>query len=268
MLCYSNTQKIENMEKIVYFEENENQKCIIRFVKGYRRRRWFLKEKICYSYSCIDGLPFIDEETLSKVCERVKKDYPHAKVHCEEFIEFSRKYNLQRFWVIAKWNKNEVQEFYNGDDQWRKPTYTTDINDVRMMLSKSSAEETLRTIQQTTRDRVWVMPVYLNMTNELLTPVMMITCTSKSGKQETKFFARIEGNRIRLVNTSDAAHKFTYEEVLRQFEFLQTHNKNFLYAVLPVFKHNVNYRNLEAYIRENNVSRMIVMDLQLRFLNR
>ena len=106
------------------------------------------------------------------------------------------------------------------------------------------------------------------MTNELLSPVMMITCTTKREKQTTKYLARIEGNRLRLVNTSNAAKKFTYEDAMKQYEYLVTHNKNFMYAVLPVFKDNVHCRNIESYMREKKVSRMIVMDLQLRFLNR
>lgn len=254
------------MAKIVYFEEHEGLKCIIRFVKGYRRGRWFLREKIWYSYSSIDGQPYVDEETLERVKARVKKDFPKAKIHCEDWNEFSRKYQLQKFWVIGRWNENGREEFYSGNDRDNKPTYSEDIAEVRMMFAESSANETLRTIQQTTRDRVYTRTVYLNLVNELLTPVLMITCTSKSN-DETKFFKKLDGNRVRMVGTSGAAAKFTYEEVLERFAYLQQHNKNFLYAVMPVFKDNVSARNIESYMKENKVSRMIVMDMQLKHLN-
>lgn len=255
------------MAKIVYFEENESQKCIIRFVKGYRRGRWFLREKIGYSYSVGDALPLVDEVTIALVTAKVTKDYPKAIIHCEEYQKFMTKHQLQKFWVIGRWNENGREEFYSGNDQRNKPTYSEDMQEVRMMFAESSAKETLRTIQQTTRDRVYTRTVYLNLVNELLTPVFMITCTSK-GNGETKFFKKLDGNRVRMVCTSEAAVKFTYEEVLERFTYLQQHNKNFLYAVLPVFKDNVSARNIESYMKENKVSRMIIMDMQLRHLNR
>ena len=73
---------------------------------------------------------------------------------------------------------------------------------------------------------------------------------------------------MRLVTTSDAATKFNYEDVLTQFEHLKQTNKNFLYAVLPAFKDNVNVKNIESYMKENGTSRMLIMDLQLKFMNR
>ena len=255
------------MRTIIYFEENENQKSIIRFVKGYRRGRWFLREKIWYSYSVVDGLPFVDEETIALVTTKVKKDYPKAVIHCEEYQQFMNKHQLQKFWVIGRWNENGREEFYSGNDQNNKPTYSEDMQEVRMMFAESSAKETLRTIQQTTRDRVFIRTLYLNLVNELLTPMFMITCTSK-GNEDTKFFKKLDGNRVRMVGTSGAATKFTYEEVLERFAYLQQHNKNYLYAVMPVFKDNVSARNIENYMKENKVSRMIVMDLQLKHLNK
>ena len=78
----------------------------------------------------------------------------------------------------------------------------------------------------------------------------------------------MDGNRLRLVETSFSASKFTYEIGLQMCEYLKQHNKNFLYAVLPDFKDNVSAKNIEQYMREHKVSRMIVMDLQLKFLNR
>lgn len=255
------------MRTIIYFEENENQKSIIRFVKGYRRGRWFLREKIWYSYSVVDGLPFVDEETIALVTTKVKKDYPKAVIHCEEYQQFMNKHQLQKFWVIGRWNENGREEFYSGNDQNNKPTYSEDMQEVRMMFAESSAKETLRTIQQTTRDRVFIRTLYLNLVNELLTPMFMITCTSK-GSQVTKYFAREEGKRLRLVTTSNAATRFDYEVVMKMFEHLRTTNKNFCYAVLPIFKDNVNSRNIESYMKEKRISRMLIMDLQLKHLNR
>lgn len=255
------------MAKIVLFEENEKQKSVIRFVKSFRKKSWFKKDRVEYTLIQTEAYWFVEDMLVPEfVTDRIKKDYPNAKVEVMEMDDFFEKYVLHRFWVIARYAEGYQEEYYCGHDQWNKATYTQDIPDVRMMFSESSAKDTLRTIQQTTRDRVFIRTLYLNLVNELLTPVFMITCTSK-GNDETKFFKKLDGNRVRMVGTSGAAAKFTYEEVLERFAYLQQHNKNFLYAVMPVFKDNVSARNIESYMKENKVSRMVVMDLQLKHLN-
>lgn len=256
------------MAKIVLFEENEKQKSVIRFVKSFRKKSWFKKERVEYTLIQTEAYWFVEDMLVPEfVTDRIKKDYPNAKVEVMEMDDFFEKYVLHRFWVIARYAEGYQEEYYCGHDQWNKATYTQDIPDVRMMFSESSAKETLRTIQQTTRDRVFIRTLYLNLVNELLTPMFMITCTSK-GSQVTKYFAREEGKRLRLVTTSNAATRFDYEAVMKMFEHLRTTNKNFCYAVLPIFKDNVNSRNIESYMKEKRISRMLIMDLQLKFLNR
>lgn len=258
------------MGKIIYFIEDPARKCVIRFVKEYKRSRILRREKIQYTVSLEDSKFFYgqDEKTEIKVVERIKRDYPNADIHCEDSHLFEEKFQNHRFWVICRANEsNSVLDFYDGTDSNRKPTYTNDMECVRMMMSETVVLETLSTIQRCTRDRAYYAVVYLNLINELLTPVMMITCTRKA-TGETKYLARVEDNRLRLVKTSGAAAKFSYDKVVALWDYLKQHNKGFLYAVLPEFKDNVNCKDIENYMRNNNVSRMIVMDLQLKFLNR
>lgn len=255
------------MGKYVIFREDKNKHGVYLFVKSFRARRWFRKEKIEYCISADQAENFTDNELLAKVCERIKRDYPNAEIICEDYRTFTDRMAKHRFWVIGRWRRDSTEEFYCDNDRHGKPEYTTDLQAVRFSLSKSSVNETLRTIRKCTRDMVYTRMVFLSLENELLSPCMMITCTSK-GSQVTKYFAREEGNRLRLVTTSNAAAKFSYDEVLIMFEHLRTENKNFLYAVLPAFKDNVNCKNIEAYMREKKVSRMIVMDVQLKHLNR
>lgn len=255
------------MNKFVIFREDKSNHGAIMFVKSFRPKRWFRREKILYSISASDANPFTDNEVMAKVCERIKRDYPNAEIWCEDYRSFTERMAKHRFWVIGRWRDDGNEEFYQGNDMHNKPEYTTDLNDVRFILAESSANETLNTIRKSTRDRVYTRVVFLSLENELLSPCMMITCTSK-GSGVTKYFAREEGSRLRLVMTSQAAAKFDYEEALRMWEYLRTHNKNFIYAVLPEFKDNVNCKNIEAYMREKKVSRMIVLDLQLKFVNR
>ena len=255
------------MEKYVIFREDKDKHGVYLFVKKFVPKKWFRKEKIEYCISADQAEDFTDNELLAKVCERVKKDHPNAEIFCEDYRTFTDRMVKHRFWVVGRWCEDSKEEFYCGNDQHRKPEYTTDLNEVRFSLSETSIIQTLQTIRKCTRDRAYTRMVFLSLENELLSPCMMITCTSK-GSQVTKYFAREEGKRLRLVTTSNAAAKFRYDEVLIMFEHLRTENKNFLYAVLPEFKDNVNCKNIEAYMREKKVSRMVVLDLQLKHLNR
>ena len=255
------------MEKYVIFREDKDKHGVYLFVKKFVPKKWFRKEKIEYCISADQADGFTDNELLAKVCDRVKKDFPNAEIFCDGYRTFIDRMVKHRFWVVGRWRDDSTEEFYHDSDRHGKPEYTTDLQSVRFSLSESSANETLRTIRKCMRDRVYTRMVFLSLENELLSPCMMITCTSK-GNGETKFFKKLDGNRVRMVGTSGAATKFTYEEVLERFAYLQQHNKNFLYAVMPVFKDNVSARNIESYMKENKVSRMIVMDLQLKHLNR
>lgn len=255
------------MEKYVIFREDKDKHGVYLFVKKFVPKKWFRKEKIEYCISADQADGFTDNELLAKVCDRVKKDFPNAEIFCDGYRTFIDRMVKHRFWVVGRWRDDSTEEFYHDSDRHGKPEYTTDLQSVRFSLSESSANETLRTIRKCMRYRVYTRMVFLSLENELLSPCMMITCTSK-GNGETKFFKKLDGNRVRMVGTSGAATKFTYEEVLERFAYLQQHNKNFLYAVMPVFKDNVSARNIESYMKENKVSRMIVMDLQLKHLNR
>lgn len=258
------------MEKLIYFEANPGNPGVIMFVMDYQRKKWFRREKIAYTLniSFSNRYQSYSEDDFEAIEARIKQDYPNAQVWKTDVDSFIDAHRNNRFWVVCTWLNNVGRiGYYSDNDRHYKAEYTEDMSDVRMILSESSANEILRNIQRSTRDRVWVQDVYLNLINELLTPVLMITCTSRKS-EETKFFARAEGNRLRLVNTSEAAKKFPYEEAIQMFEYLRTHNKNFLYAVLPGFKDNVSCRNLEAYMKANKVTRMIALDMKLKHLSR
>ena len=257
------------MGTIIYFEETEKRRCAIRFVKNFRKKGWLRKERIEYSFSSIEGTPFIDNEVMAMVCERIKKDYPDAKIYCTEWSEFEKTFNTHKFWVICTYDEKGDAAGYFSYIAGKSVKWTNDIEDAEISLDRKSASDSADNIRKLCGPgaRVTVKSVYVNLVNLLLTPIMMITCTSK-GNDQTKYFRKLDGNRLRLVSTSEAATKFNYENAIGMWEFLKTHNKNFLYAVLPAFKDNVNCKDIENYMRDKNVSRMIVMDMQLKFLNR
>ena len=257
------------MGKIVYFTTKGGKHDVVRFVKHYTQGGFLRREKIGYTLSAMDSKAYLDVDGFEseKCTKRIKKDYPDANVVVCTYDDFLGRSIGNRFWVICRYRDGYEVEYYSDMDRDGKPEYTTDIDDVRLILAESSAKETLRTIQGSTRDKVWVQQVFATMKNELLSPVFMIICTSRE-KENVRYFTKLDGNRVRSCTTSDAAAKFNYEDVMRMFEKLHSTNKNFSFAVLPVFKDNVNCKNIEAYMKANKISRMIQMDCKLRFLNR
>ena len=258
------------METIIYFEENGKKHGVIRFVSGYRKKRFLRKERIEYTFSSASSKDFIDEEEIGMVLERIKKDYPDAVIHLTTWDKFLERYKKHVFWLIAYIDdigQKSPSGYYSGSSRGNVE-WTNDIEDAEIGLDDNTTDDTVNNIRKSTGKKVFMMPVYLDLVNGLLEPNFMITCTGKKGKQETKYFARMEGARLRLNTTSDAAKKFTYKEVLAMFEFLQSNNKNFLYAALPVFKENVHYKQLDNYLKKNKVSRMVQMTTKLRWMNR
>lgn len=253
------------MEELIIFIEDKDKVGVIRFVKSYQPKKWLRKERIEYTISPELAESFTDNDVKKKICDRIKKDYPNSVICFGDYGKLLERRQNNRFWLICRLNDDDTEEYYCDNDRDGKPTYSTDLQEVRFQLSESSAKMTLSTIRRCTRDRVYVRMVFLTLENELLSPCMMITCTSKRSGV-TKYFAREDGKRLRLVATSTAARKFSYEYALRMFEYLRTNNKNFLYAVLPEFKDNVNSKDIEQYMREKHISRMIVVDLQLKWL--
>lgn len=256
------------MKQIIYFKSSEKPD-VYRFVKSYRRGRWYRKERIEYSFFPSDAVQFTDNVEKSLVCERIKKDFPDVSIFSDDFLSFMSSHKDNRFWVIAQhdFGGDGISGFYCGFGSGNKAAFSTDIYSAEIIMSKSSALETLRTIQRSAGGLYSESVVYLSIANRLLSPCMMITCTNRRSNI-TKYFSRLEeGNRLRLVKTSVAARKFCYDDALSMFERLRMQNKNFLYAILPAFKDNVHCKDIESYMREKKVSRMITMGLQLKHLN-
>lgn len=257
------------METLIFFEENGSKCSVIRFVKNYRKKSFLLrKERIEYTLSFAESSLYSDEDEIGLVMDRITKDYPNSVIHLIDCDKFVKRFDKRIFWIIAHLDKdNKIDGYYSGMNG-KKCEITTDIEDAEISLDYDSYRNTLDSIRRTTGDKCYIQNIFLNRTNGLLEPSFMIACTSKRGKQETRFYSHMEGNRLRSVSTSAKAMKFSYLEVLDVFEQLQSHNKNFLYTVLPVFKDNVHCRDLEEYVKKNNVSRMVALTTKLKWLNR
>lgn len=253
------------MSEIVYFKENKQQHGVLFFVKSYRRKGFLRRERIEYTMDITEAQEYSDPSLILTVFKKIRKDYPDAYWNSMPMEQFKESFKTHRFFLITKIDDDENYLYYSGIKKG-VCEWTLDIDEALIGLdSKTQAETALRIRMK--GGKVNTNIVYLDLINDLLNPNFMITCESKSGKKEIKYFARKEGNRLRLVETSASATKFSYREVMNQYEELQGTNKNFLYSVLPVFKDNVSYKNLKEYIREHNVSNRLQMEIKLKNLN-
>ena len=253
------------MSEIIYFREYAGQHGVFRFVKSFRRGGFLKREKIEYTTDITEATRYGDPDNIKAMFKRIRKDYPYAYWDSRSLEDFKEAFKTHRFFLITKITDDNSNVYYCGEKKGMFD-WTSDINEALIGLdSKTQAETALRIRMK--GGKVNTNTVYLDLINDLLNPNFMITCESKSGKKEIKYFARKEGNRLRLVETSASATKFSYREVMSQYEELQGSNKNFLYSVLPVFKDNVSYKNLKQYIREHNVSNRLQMEIKLKNLH-
>ena len=253
------------MSQIIYFKENEEGHSVIRFVGSYRKGGFLRRERITYTFYVTEAATFDDADLMAKIKKRIYKDYPMGYVDLTTLKDFIDEYYLHHFFLIAKCEGDDKYLFYAGESK-HKPLWTSDINEALIGMDCETEESTKNRIRRG-GDQLYIIPLYLDIINDLLNPNFMITCESKSGKKEIKYFARKEGNRLRLVATSNAAAKFPYKEVMTLYEELNARNKNFLYSVLPAFSDNVSYKRLKDYLREHPVNRAVQMELKLSHLS-
>ena len=247
------------MGKIVFFIQNKrvNVSPIV-YVSNYRRKGFLRRDKIEYSYFA----PWVvEDEDVLAVKARISKDYPD--VGEISVVDKLPDFKDQTFYVIREGNRGKECHFFSNFGRHKGPEYTRDIMEAEVMFSLSAAEETLSVLRLTKGVRVTAERVVLTAINMLAMPVFSITCTSrKSGV--TKFYARAEGNRLRLVETSYAACHMDYESVMQTYESLHMTNRNFCYAVMPEFKDNVRARDLESYLMTHKVKRELVMSMKMK----
>ena len=255
------------MARFICFFEDKNLGPLY-FVHSYERRKWFRKERIAYSIERSQALTFDDSDnaTIEKVLARIKSDYPESRLFTFTFDDkmFATLFQDKRFWGICKINGKPEQYLWYAGVKDGSVVWACNAKDALLCFDEDTEIGTLNVLHQIQRgDRIVLVTVYLDLTNELLTPKFLLTCTSKRDNKRTKFFAREEGRRLRLVNTSFAASKLTYRESLQLFERLRIHNKNFSYAVIPDFDDNVNCKDLDEYTKDHKVNRMVQLELKL-----
>ena len=253
------------MEYFICFFKDKSKTGPLFFVKSYKARSWFRKERIEYSFNQLEAHTFNGEDVdVSKVRDRIKSDYPNGSVMTFSTKDdaFGEIFSKNRFWVICKYGpNNEVCGYYAGVKDG-KAIWVEDINKALFCMDEREEKETLNVLRQK-GERVTYISVILDLVNDLLNPIFIILCESKSGKKEIKFFAREEGGRLRLVKTSFSAKKLTFSESIEMYEHLVVHNKNFNYAVIPNFKDNVNCKDLKSYIKEHPINRMVQTELKI-----
>lgn len=251
------------MAKVIYFDAEPTKKGVIRFVEDYRRGGFLRKEKI--QYGIAGGyLPVVDEE--QGIDGRIMRDYPSAVIYYGTVAEIERRLETKRFWLIGKDNGKGIDMYYShitaGEVEW-----TNDVVNAEVQFDEQAAISTVSELRRAGEKAV-VIPVYMNFDNPLLGKNFIILCKSKKSGV-TKFFARHEeGNRIRLVKSSDSAARFTYAEAVGMFESLKGSNKAFFYTVCPAFRDNVNFTGIEDYMDSGKVAKAIAISDKLKWMNR
>ena len=251
------------MAKVIYFDAEPMKKGVIRFVEDYRMGGFLRKEKI--QYGIAGGyLPVVDD--VQGIYDRIVRDYPSAIIYYGTVAEIERRLETKRFWLIGKDTGKGFDVYYShvtaGKVEW-----TSDVANAEIQFDEQAAISTVNELRRAGEKAV-VVPVYMNFENPLLGRNFIILCKSKKSGV-TKYFARHEeGNRIRLVENSDSAVRFTYAEALETFESLKSSNKAFIYTMCPAFNGNVHFTDIDKMLESNKVAVGVQVSGKLKWINR
>lgn len=252
------------MKKVIYFTDGEGIKPFM-FVKAYRKKSLFKRENVQLSYF-VHELD-IDDEMAGNIKSFIKRHYPDAVIGYDTVENFKETMYKYEYYVVTKFI--ESGNFYcfdtgstsDGERQW-----TTEIKDAQLHYDAQSAADSAKCIAKETGERVAIATVHILNVNPLSEQKFIIVCQSKkSGKNQ--FYSRVEGKRLRLVRTSDAAAKFSYSLVLAMFEELRAENKAFNYSVIPYIP-NINCADLEQLEKDGKIPHMLMMTTKLKWMDR
>ena len=247
--------------KVIYFTEGEDAQAF-RFVKAYRRKRLFRKEKMELSYFLV-ALD-VEDDVLSDIIYAVKRMYPNANVGCDTLDNFKEKMLPYVYYATCLYNGKELVGFDGGNKAQGEQLWEMDIEDAMLYLDGRDASDHAEQVARSTGKQVTLDMVYVNRTNMFSEARFVITCTSrKSGF--TKFYSRTEGTRLRLVKTSDAAALFTYRLALDIFDELKATSKSFWYDVIPYIQ-GVNCMDLERLAKEGKIARAVEVTTKIQWL--
>lgn len=259
------------MENIVYFYESQSASSAVRFVKTFREKRWYRRGKLSYTFILAEALPFASEDLAAKCENLIREDFPNARIYVSNYDEFRKLHRDNLFWFIGKFDeRNEIAGYFSRLLRAGKKWYcewTAGINDAELHLLERQTQEDVMTIRRTTGEKVAAVPIYANLQNIANTPCMMIICHNKRDDKQMKYFSRQEGNRLRLVTTSQSAAKFSIQGAVDKREELMASNKNFLYSILPAFEDNIRSVDIETYVERKHISTAIPVTFKLRHIS-
>ena len=252
------------MKKVIYFTDGEGIKPFI-FVKAYRKKSLFKRENVLLSYF-VHELD-IDDEMAEYIIAFIKRHYPDAKVNYETIDTFEQAMFKYRYYVVTKYIINgDFFVFDTGRTTHSETEWTSKIEEAQLHYDHTSATDSARAIAKKTGEHVTLTSVYIANVNPLSEQEFIIHCKSKKSGR-VQFYSRTEGTRLRLVKTSDAAAKFSYNLVLSMFDELKANNKAFFYTVMPYIP-NVNCADLEQMYKENKIPVAINMTTKLKWMGR
>lgn len=256
------------MSTIVAFRASQGYDAI-QFVKDYRKKGLFRKERISYTPDVTKAMTVHDIVLAGKIEERVKKDHPFASVIRMTKESFYKCYGKEHiFWAIARRDRNgDAIDFYTGvNDKNGVPLFGTDIRRASLHLDDRCAANTVGAFRNIDKGSViGLEKVYCNLINQLSSQGFMLVCMVR-GKGAPRFFVRRDDKTLVTADWSDEASKYLYSEVMKVYDDVKANCKGYAYAVLPAFNDNVNYQNIEGYVKANKISTSLRMTFRLEGL--
>lgn len=245
------------MGKIICQITNGKKVDAIRFVKNVGKG--ILRNRTEFTFNVFDAL-YLSEEIPECIMRTVRNKKTTTLF-----------YNLRKFYEEKSFNKffvivDNKGRFYTSRRGKGAAEFSIDIDEALIMAVKSVAEDTLKTIRATKNVKAYIETIYITWKNLLLSQMFMILCTSCS-TGETKFF-NTENGEISLKNYSDEAILMSYDEANACFDTLRQKHKEYRYSILPKFRHNIKYTEMEEYVKREKVSRVISVAFRMRNVNK
>ena len=248
---------------MIYFTDGEGIKPFV-FVKAYRKKSLFKRENVQLSYF-VHELD-IDDETAEYIASFIKRHYPDANVGYDTAENFKSTMFKYCYYVVTKFIPNgDFFVFDSGTRSHDEIEWTSKIEEAQLHYEHSSAVDSAREVARK-GERISMATVYIANVNPLSEQKFIIHCKSKKSGR-VQFYSRTEGTRLRLVKTSDAAAKFSYNLVLPMFDELKANNKAFFYTVMPYIP-NVNCADLEQMYKDKKIPVAIQMTTKLKWMGR
>lgn len=244
------------MEKIILVNLPDKS-GVCHYVTKWRTKSLCRGAKVWMSPMAGEAKSF-DYDTQKVIMEHVRSSMEGAKCVAIPRSALDGKLVDFRFWVVCD-ESGKVPVYYKGLDGGNA-VWTKDVCEAEIDMSETSVDGSVERLraQVGLGGRIAKVAIWLEKANPLVQPCMMIVCATKTEPQVVKYYAGEKKGRVKLAESSFAATYMNYDTALSKYEHLKMNYKEYSYAVLPRFRHNVKYRDMASYVERNKVVLRVV----------